>query len=221
MFKVIDARSRRAAGMMLGEHAMTLIGRAQLSPEMAARIPPGQQLTVKWPVLQYGAIPDVDLSTWSFEITGLVELPMRFTWQEFLSLPRSTRSNDIHCVTCWTKLDNTWDGIAVRDVLARARPTMEATHVVIHAEHGFTANLAMSDFDRPENLFALRHDGEDLAREHGWPLRLVVPHLYFWKSVKWVRGLEFLNHDVPGFWEQNGYHMRGDPWSEERYSTWW
>jgi DMSO/TMAO reductase YedYZ molybdopterin-dependent catalytic subunit len=106
-------------------------------------------------------------------------------------------------------------------VLVRIRPKPEATHVLVHAEHGFTANLALADFDRDENLFALQHDGADLTREHGWPLRLVVPHLYFWKSVKWVRGLEFLNHDVPGFWEQNGYHMRGDPWTEERYSTWW
>jgi DMSO/TMAO reductase YedYZ molybdopterin-dependent catalytic subunit len=200
---------------------MSLIGRAQLSPEIASRVPPGQQLTVKWPVLQYGAVPNVDLTTWSFEITGLVEKSSRFNWQEFLALPRATRTNDIHCVTRWTKLDNAWDGIAVKDVLAHTRPTAKATHVLVHAEHGFTANLALSDFDRDENLFALRHNGEPLTPEHGWPLRLVVPHLYFWKSVKWVRGLEFLNHDVPGFWEQNGYHMRGDPWTEERYSTWW
>jgi DMSO/TMAO reductase YedYZ molybdopterin-dependent catalytic subunit len=200
---------------------MALIARGQLPPEIAARIPPGQQLTVKWPVLHYGSIPDVDLSTWTFSLTGLVEAPIQLTWEEFLALPHTTRFNDIHCVTRWSKLDNTWEGVAVRDILARVRLKPEATHVLIHAEHGFTANLALSDFDREDNLFAYKHDGMELEPEHGWPLRLVVPHLYFWKSVKWVRGLEFLNHDVPGFWEQNGYHMRGDPWVEERYSSWW
>ncbi|MDB5074052.1 MAG: sulfite oxidase-like oxidoreductase [Chloroflexi bacterium] len=200
---------------------MALISRGQLSPEVAARIPPGQQLTVKWPVLHYGSIPDVDLATWNFTLTGLVEKPVQLTWDEFQALPHTTRFNDIHCVTRWSKLDNTWEGIAVRDVLARVNVKPEATHVLIHAEHGFTANLALSDFDREDNLFAFRHDGMELSPEHGWPIRLVVPHLYFWKSVKWVRGLEFLSNDVPGFWEQNGYHMRGDPWAEERYSTWW
>jgi DMSO/TMAO reductase YedYZ molybdopterin-dependent catalytic subunit len=151
----------------------------------------------------------------------LVEEPQSLTWDELVALPKTSRDNDIHCVTRWTKLDNHWDGIAVRDLLARARVQPSATHVLVHAEHGFTANLALSDFDRPENLFATLHDGEALTAEHGWPLRLVVPHLYFWKSVKWVRGLEFLDHDTPGFWEQNGYHMRGDPWAEERYSAWW
>ena len=200
---------------------MALFSRPQLSQDIAARLPPGQQLTVKWPVLQYGAIPRVDLSTWTFQISGMVEEPVRLTWDEFMALPKTTRHNDIHCVTRWTKLDNDWEGMAVRDVLARVRLKPRASHVLVHAEHGFTANLALSDFDREENLFAHTHDGQPLTPEHGWPLRLVVPHLYFWKSVKWVRGLEFLDHDQPGFWEQNGYHMHGDPWTEERYSSWW
>jgi len=200
---------------------MSLLKRETLSPEIARRIPPGQHLTVKWPVLQYGAVPRVNLATWNFRITGLVDAPQSLTWDELMALPKASRENDIHCVTRWTKLDNHWDGITVQDVLARARPQPAATHVLVHAEHGFTANLALSDFDRQENLFATLHDGEALSAEHGWPLRLVVPHLYFWKSVKWVRGLELLDHDAPGFWEQNGYHMRGDPWTEERYSAWW
>ncbi|HXT38128.1 MAG TPA: sulfite oxidase-like oxidoreductase [Chloroflexota bacterium] len=200
---------------------MSLFNRTQVAPEIAARIPPGQQLTVKWPVLQYGSVPRVDLKKWRFEVSGLVEAPATWTWDEWLALPTVVLTNDIHCVTRWTKLDNTWEGVSVRDVLARVRLKPEATHVMVHAEHGFTANLALSDFDREENLFARLHNGEELTDEHGWPLRLVVPHLYFWKSVKWVRGLEFLDHDEPGFWERNGYHMRGDPWAEERYSSWW
>ena len=195
--------------------------RASLSPDLAARIPPGQQLTVKWPVLHYGAIPRVDLTNWTFRISGLVEAPAQFSWDEFMALPKLARDNDIHCVTRWTKLDNHWDGVGVREVLSRIKLKPEASHVMVHAEHGFTANLALSDFDREDNLFAYLHDGEPLTPEHGWPLRLVVPHLYFWKSVKWIRGLEFMDHDAPGFWEQNGYHMRGDPWTEERYSSWW
>jgi DMSO/TMAO reductase YedYZ molybdopterin-dependent catalytic subunit len=200
---------------------MSLFKNTPLSPEIAARIPPGQHLTEKWPVLHYGSIPHIDLSKWTFGVTGLVEEPVSWTWDQFMALPRVTRQDDIHCVTRWTKLDNQWDGVAVREVLARIRLKPEATHVLVHAEHGFTANLSLADFDRDENLFAYRHSGQELAAEHGWPLRLVVPHLYFWKSVKWVRGLEFLDQDVPGFWEQNGYHMRGDPGTEERYSSWW
>ena len=201
---------------------MALFSRKQdLTPEIAARIPPGQQLTVKWPVLHYGSIPQVDLATWTFRLYGLVEEPVTLTWEQFTALPKAARDNDIHCVTRWTKLDNHWDGVGVKELLARVRLKPGATHVLVHAEHGFTANLALSDFDREENLFATMHDGLPLATEHGWPLRLVVPHLYFWKSVKWVRGLEFLDRDMPGFWERNGYHMHGDPWVEERYSSWW
>jgi DMSO/TMAO reductase YedYZ molybdopterin-dependent catalytic subunit len=193
----------------------------QLSPEIAARVPPGQTLTVKWPVLHYGSVPRIDLSSWDFRISGLVDEPITLSWSQFQELPRITRANDIHCVTRWSKLDNTWEGVAVADILALARPLPAASHVLVRAEQGFTANLALTDFDRDENLFALKHDGVDLEPDHGWPLRLVVPHLYFWKSVKWVRGIEFLDHEEPGFWEHNGYHMRGDPWTEERYSSWW
>jgi DMSO/TMAO reductase YedYZ molybdopterin-dependent catalytic subunit len=122
-------------------------------------------------------------------------------------------------VTRWSRLDNRFEGVSVADLLARARPRAEATHVLVRAAQGFTTNLPLADLDRPENLLAWKHDGVDLTPEHGWPLRLVVPHLYFWKSAKWVRGLELLSEDEAGFWERNGYHMRGDPWREQRYSS--
>ena len=195
-------------------------------PDVAARIPPGQELTTKWPVLHYGSVPQVDLATWDFRIAGLVEQPVRFTWDEFMALPRTHRHNDIHCVTRWSKLDNEWEGVAVLELMKRVSLRPEARAVLVHAGYprsgsGYTANLLLDDFLREENLFAHSHNGRPLAPEHGYPLRLVVPHLYFWKSVKWVRGLEFLAQDRPGFWERNGYHMRGDPWNEERYSSWW
>ncbi len=192
-----------------------------LPAELATRVPPGQELTEKWPVLHYGSVPRVNLDTWDFRIVGLVEQPLTLSFAEFTALPNTTRLNDIHCVTRWTKLDNNWDGVSVKEVLSRVRLKPEARFVMIHAEQGFTANLALEEFDREANLFAFKHNGQELAPEHGWPMRLVVPHLYFWKSVKWVRGLEFIAQDAPGFWERNGYHMHGDPWTEERYSSWW
>ncbi|MCA1598946.1 MAG: sulfite oxidase-like oxidoreductase [Chloroflexi bacterium] len=193
----------------------------ELPADIAARIPPGQQLTVKWPVLTYGRIPHTDLATWDFRVSGLVEEQVTFNWDEFMALPQTRRHNDIHCVTRWSKLDNDWDGVAVLDLMKHVTLKPEARAVVVHAEHNFTANLMLDDFMRDDNLFAHSHDGQPLTPEHGYPLRLVVPHLYFWKSVKFVRGLEFVAEDQPGFWERNGYHMRGDPWDEERYSSWW
>jgi DMSO/TMAO reductase YedYZ molybdopterin-dependent catalytic subunit len=146
-----------------------------------------------------------------------VERPLRLSYAEILDLPGAETVADIHCVTKWSKLDTRWEGIAVTTLLEQAVPKPEATHVVIRAEHGFTANLALDDFARDANLFAHRYDGERLELDHGWPLRLVVPHLYFWKSVKWVRGFDLTDRDEPGFWERNGYHMRGDPFEEQRY----
>jgi len=181
------------------------------------RVPPGQSKTVKWPVLHYGHVPDVDLAKWRFQVTGLVESPLMLTWAEFQALPRQRTVCDIHCVTRWSRLDNTFEGVPVQEILRRVRPTAEATHVMVHAAPDYTTNLALEDLDRPENLFADLHDGEPLTAEHGGPLRLLVPHLYFWKSAKWVTGLEFRRSDAPGFWEQNGYHMHGDPWLQERY----
>jgi len=186
-------------------------------PSDRERVPPRQAVTAKWPVLHYGDVPRVDLATWRLEIVGLVDTRLSLSHAELLALPRQETVCDIHCVTRWSRLDNRFEGVAVKELLRRAGPKPEATHVLVHAEQGFTTNLPLSDLDRPANLLAFRHDGTDLTPEHGWPLRLLVPHLYFWKSAKWVRALELLDFDVPGFWEQNGYHMRGDPWREERY----
>jgi len=182
------------------------------------RLPPGQNPTDGWPVLHYGSIPKIELKDWKFEIGGLVEEPVSLSWEEFMALPQVTVTNDIHCVTAWSKFDNTWQGVPVTEVLKLVRLKPEAKHVMVHSFGGYTTNLSIEDLSREGNLFAHSHDGEPLTREHGWPLRLVVPHLYFWKSAKWVRGLQFLPHEQPGFWEMYGYHIRGDPFKEERYS---
>jgi DMSO/TMAO reductase YedYZ molybdopterin-dependent catalytic subunit len=181
------------------------------------RLPPGQVLTTKWPVLHYGLVPRVDTATWTFTVGGLAERPYTIGFDELLALPRRTVRCDIHCVTRWSRFDNTFEGVPVRLLLERAGVKPDAKYVLVFAEAEFTTNLPLADLDRPDNLIAVQHDGEWLAPEHGGPARLLVPHLYFWKSAKWVRGFELLDQDIPGFWEQNGYHMRGDPWAEERY----
>lgn len=183
----------------------------------ATRLPPGQYLTERFPVLHAGVVPEIDVNEWSFTVEGLVDRPQRWTYAEILAMPAATQVCDIHCVTKWSKLDTEWEGVRVADLMAGVSVGPEASHVLVLAEHGFTANLPLADFLRPENLFAYRYGGGDLEPDHGWPLRLVVPHLYFWKSVKWVRGLRFLDRDEPGFWERNGYHMLGDPWQQQRY----
>ncbi len=183
------------------------------------RVPPGQSRTQKWPVLHYGNVPRIDLATWRFEISGLVDAPFSMAYDELTRLTRQDTLCDIHCVTRWSRLDNRFEGVSVSALLRRSRPRPEGAYVRVHAAEGFTTNLPLADLDRPANLLAWRHDGAELTPEHGWPLRLVVPHLYFWKSAKWVRGFELLAEDEPGFWERNGYHMRGDPWAEERYSA--
>ena len=183
------------------------------------RLPPGQSLTLKWPVLHYGSVPRFDPEHWDFRVYGLVQSPLRLSWDEFNALPRIQRTGDFHCVTRWSRFDNQWDGVAVREVLRRAHPRPEAAYVLVHGEQGFTANVPLADLDRDEAVLATHHDGQPLTPDHGYPLRLIVPHLYAWKSVKWLRGLEFLDCDAPGLWEQNGYHMYGDPWKEQRFSS--
>jgi len=182
------------------------------------RLPPGQSLTIKWPVLHYGGVPHFDPATWDFKITGRVESPVRLTWQEFLRLPRTEVTSDFHCVTRWSRLDNRWKGVLFTDLLKRSSIKPGAAFVLVLADEGYTSNIPLEDLQRPDVLFALEHDGEPLTPEHGGPLRLVVPHLYAWKSVKWVRGFMLLDHDQLGFWERNGYHSYGDPWQEQRYS---
>jgi DMSO/TMAO reductase YedYZ molybdopterin-dependent catalytic subunit len=195
--------------------------RKQLEQQMLrdGRLPPGQSLTLKWPVLHYGSVPRFDPRSWDFRSFGLVESPVQIGWEEFNRLPKTRTTSDFHCVTRWSRFDNQWEGVAFRDVMKLVKLKPAANHVHVHAEQGFTANVPLADLDRPNVLFATHHDGQPLEPDHGYPLRLVVPHLYGWKSVKWVRGIEFLDHDVPGFWEQNGYHMYGDPWKEQRFDT--
>ena len=192
--------------------------RKQREQEMqrAGRLPPGQALTLKWPVLHYGSVPQFDPATWDFRVFGLVETPARLSWDEFNRLPRTQVTSDFHCVTRWSRFDNQWEGVAFREVLRLAKLKPRAGFVLVHGEQGYTANVPLPDLDRDNVLFATHHDGRPLAPEHGYPLRLIVPHLYAWKSVKWVRRIEFLDHDAAGFWERNGYHMYGDPWREER-----
>jgi len=182
------------------------------------RLPPGQSLTLKWPVLHYGSIPQFNPARWDFQISGLVNEPKRLSWNEFRGLPQTEVTSDFHCVTRWSRLDNTWKGVLFTDVLKLAQPKPEAQFALVLAEEGYTANVPLPDLLKPNVLFAFDHDGEPLSAEHGAPLRLIVPHLYAWKSVKWVRGLTLLDHDSLGFWERNGYHAYGDPWKEQRYS---
>ncbi len=182
------------------------------------RLPPGQSLTLKWPVLHYGSVPHFDPQTWDFKVYGLVDSPLHLTWDEFNVLPKVQRTSDFHCVTRWSRFHNQWDGVPLQEILRRAHPKSDAAYVLAHGEQGFTANIPLADLDREAVLLATHHDGQPLTPDHGYPLRLIVPHLYAWKSVKWLRGLEFLERDAPGFWEQNGYHMYGDPWKEQRFS---
>lgn len=189
-----------------------------VSPPQTPRLPPGQVETQGWPVLHYGGVPGIETSKWTFRVQGLVEHPVEWSWPEMKQLSRITVRCDIHCVTRWSKFDNVFEGVPMADVLSRVLPRTEAKFVIVHAEGGFTTNLPLEDLMREDVVLAMKHNGEVLTPDHGWPMRLVVPHLYLWKSAKWIRGLEFTDRDRPGFWERNGYHMRGNPWSEERYS---
>jgi DMSO/TMAO reductase YedYZ molybdopterin-dependent catalytic subunit len=194
--------------------------RKQLERAMrdAGRLPPGQSATLKWPVLHEGPIPPFDPRTWNFRLSGLVERPVAFTWDEFTRLPMKEVVADMHCVTRWSRFDVRWEGVLAAEVIKLANIRPQAKYVMVHAENGYTANVPLADLQRPSTLFALKHNGEPLPPEHGYPLRLVVPNLYAWKSVKWVRGIEFMAQDAPGFWEQNGYNLYGDPFKEQRFS---
>jgi DMSO/TMAO reductase YedYZ molybdopterin-dependent catalytic subunit len=185
----------------------------------AGRLPPGQSLTLKWPVLHAGTVPRFNSQTWDFRVTGLIERPVRLPWDEFSHLPMTAVTADMHCVTRWSRFDVRWEGVAFTEVLNLISLKPAAKYVMVEAEQGYTSNLPLADLLRPTTLFALKHNGETLPADHGYPVRLVVPHLYAWKSVKWVRGLEFMAQDAPGFWEQNGYSMYGDPFQEQRYSA--
>ena len=184
-----------------------------------ARIPPGQYFTERFPVLHVGDVPRYapDLSDWSLRIGGLVEHDVTLSFDELQALPTVELTFDIHCVTKWSKLDTVWKGVLVTTLLDLAKPLPAASHVVSHDEHGYTANTPLADATVPNAMVAWEFDGMPLDPEHGYPVRLIIPHLYFWKSTKWLRGIELLDDDQAGFWEQNGYHMYGDPWKEQRF----
>ena len=191
--------------------------------QAAGRLPPGQSATIKWPVLHEGDVPRFDPNSWDFRAGGLVESPLELSYAACRALPRVEVVSDFHCVTRWSTFDNRWEGVAFREILKRVRPRPEAKHVMVlghvgPTRYGYSTNVPLADLDRDGVLFAYGHNGRDLAPEHGWPLRLVVPHLYAWKSAKWLRGLVFMAEDKPGYWEKLGYHMYGDPRREQRFS---
>ena len=183
----------------------------------AARLPPGQYLTEKWPVLHAGTVPETDLATWDFRVFGEVESPITLSWNEFTALPAREVTMDIHCVTRWSRFDTSFKGVHWSTVAELVRPKPSARNVLAHAEQDFTTNVPLSALEDEEALLAYEADREPLTPEHGWPLRLVIPKRYFWKSAKWLRGIELLDHDEPGFWERLGYHNEADYWNEERY----
>ncbi len=182
------------------------------------RVPPGQFVVERWPVLSYGPTPRFNPATWDFQLFGLVEEPVRLSYQQFRALPQSQVVADFHCVTTWSRLDNLWEGVLAKEVVALVRLKAGVRYVMIHCDGGYTTNLSLEHFLDDDVIFAHRHDGKDLDPDHGWPLRLVVPKLYAWKSAKWVRSVEFMAENRRGFWELRGYHNRGNPWAEERYS---
>ena len=202
-------------------------GPAELPPDVivspdtrrANRVPPGQSRTRKWPVLDASGAPEISLERWKLEIRGLVARPVEWNWQEFLKLPRTKVFSDFHCVTRWSRLGNLWEGVSTRELLRLAGGALtQARYVLAYGyDGGWTTNMPLADFLSEDALVAVSHDGEPISAEHGGPARLIVPLLYAWKSAKWVNSIELLDRDQGGFWERNGYHMHGDPWSEERY----
>lgn len=183
----------------------------------ASRVPPGQKLANGFPVLTYGETPQVSVETWQLKIWGLA-VPVTIDWSELMAMPQTSFSTDFHCVTHWSRLDVQWRGVSVLELMHRVQLDPRAKFAMLHCEGGYTTNLTLDDFLRAENFFAHTLNDEPLPVDHGGPVRLVVPHLYGWKSAKWINGLEFLEQEALGFWEANGYHRRGNPWADERYS---
>jgi DMSO/TMAO reductase YedYZ molybdopterin-dependent catalytic subunit len=181
------------------------------------RLPAGQYLTKKWPILSYEATPKFDAEQYRFKVWGAVEEPFELTWDELQALPRVQLTSDFHCVTTWSRYDNAWEGVHIREILQRAKPSPAAQFVTAHSFTGYTTNMPLADLDDDDVMIAFTHDGQPLAPDHGGPVRLIVPKLYAYKSAKWLSGLEFMEKDRPGFWEVRGYHNHADPWKEERY----
>lgn len=188
-----------------------------LSPEIQARIPKGQFLTTKFPVLTYGSTPKIQPDEWKLRLFGEVEEEIVFTWDDVMAMPQVEITTDFHCVTTWSKLDNVWKGVHIREILQRIQVKESAAYVMAHCYGGYTTNMPLEALDDDDVLLAYGHNGANLDADHGYPMRLVVPKRYAWKSAKWISGLEFMSKDRAGFWERNGYSMNADPWTEERY----
>jgi DMSO/TMAO reductase YedYZ molybdopterin-dependent catalytic subunit len=213
--KLIETKQRWAGEgrLLTGAHA----DKSLAASDQATRLPPGQREVKNWPVLDLGVQPNVPVKTWRLDIDGLVANPTSWSWAEFAQRAQVEMTSDIHCVTAWSRYDNHWTGMATRALLDIVQPQPEARFVIEHSADGYTTNVPLADFAGEGVLLAHSWEGKPLSREHGGPVRLVLPKLYFWKSAKWLTRLEFVADDRACFWEQRGYHMRGDPWAEERY----
>jgi DMSO/TMAO reductase YedYZ molybdopterin-dependent catalytic subunit len=210
-----ESKLTRSKRRWAGEHKFIAEPAERAGDE---RLPPGQHLVRDWPVLDLGRQPEIANERWRLKIGGMVERPATLDWPAFMALPQTDLRSDIHCVTTWSRYDNDWSGVATRDLLDLVQPRDEAGFLMLHGYDGYTTNVPFADFAAAQAMLVHSWQGKPLARAHGGPVRLVIPHLYFWKSAKWLGGIDFLGADRPGFWEENGYHMRGDPWTEERYS---
>lgn len=189
-----------------------------VDPKLAKRLPPGQVLTERFPILTEGEVPKYDMDKWTLRIFGAVNKEVTLSYDDIMKMKQSSVTRDIHCVTRWSRFDNTFTGVKFQDLMKELNLEAKGKYVMLHGDYDYTANLALTDLDRDDVLLAHSFENEPLTEKHGWPLRLVVPHLYFWKSVKWIRGIEFIDENQPGFWEQNGFHINGDPFKEERFS---
>jgi len=197
----------RAGRLLTGKHG---------DPEID-RLPPGQRLVTNWPVLDLGIQPDVPRSAWKLKVDGLVAMPIDWNWDDYAAQPAFEDVSDVHCVTQWSRYDNRWSGVSVAHLVGVVQPLPEACHVVLHGYDGYTTNVRLDHFSEADCLLAHSHDGVPLSREHGGPVRLIIPRYYLWKSAKWLKRIEFVGADKPGFWEVRGYHNEGDPWTEQRY----
>jgi DMSO/TMAO reductase YedYZ molybdopterin-dependent catalytic subunit len=206
--KLVETKQKWAdeGRLLTGRHA-----------DRAERLPPGQREVKNWPVLDLGVQPPIPTETWRMDVTGLVENPISWSWKDFAAQPQAKITSDIHCVTAWSRFDNHWEGVSTRYLLDLVKPKPQAKFVIQHSYDGYTTNVALEDFAGEDVLLAYKWEGKPIVREHGGPVRLVLPKLYFWKSAKWLTKLEFVEIDKPGFWEVRGYNNHGDPWLEERY----
>ncbi len=193
------------------------VGKSKPPQPQKNRIPPGQHVTKNWPLLDLGYQPAIDKCDWSLSLSGLIDQPCKLTWDDFQALPQIDTVSDIHCVTAWSRLDNHWRGVATQEILALARPKAEARFVLLKSYDGYSTNLPLAAFADSDVLLATHWEGEPLSRDHGGPVRLILPKLYLWKSPKWIRDIRFMDEDLRGFWEVRGYHNEGDPWKEQRY----